>query len=488
MRRHVATLVAALAAALLAGCGGGGSGSATDDALSFMPKDAPLAVAFQTDPNSDQYKQVNKLLGRFPFGGQIKQQFKNGLSSSGYDFDKDVKPVLGNDFVVTVPTAAALQQSNTPAIGALKAKDEGKAEELVKKKSTKVGTAEGTDVYRSGSDTFLAVKDGVLVVTDSMASMQDAMKRHSGGDHMTSDDLDAMLAGVEGEDGLARVGVNLQAVIAADPKAKAVAQKVKWVGGLRKAGITAAARSDGIEENFKVTTEGVSEADLPLAPGAQAAPVVRRASDIGFGTRDLGQVVRFFESVGQATDQRGFARFTRNKAQFNRTLGIDVDRDVIDQLEGDAAVSVGIDGGFAARSGVKDPAAFKATLRKAVPKLPKAARGKPVRVAVPKSPNGFYTLAAANGKTYSFAVIGDKFVVATDAARAAQFAGQSASPVPGAKGSLVTALDARTIANQVAGKAGQAGASFFTGALGDATGWVDTETSGMTGRFKLTIK
>jgi hypothetical protein len=303
---------------------------------------------------------------------------------------------------------------------------------------------------------------------------------------MTQDDLDTRLAGLQ-DDGLLKVGVNAQQAIAASPDS-AQARKVKWVNGLRDVGLVASAKDDGIEEIFKATTEGVSEEDLPLAPGSQAAPVVRRASDVGFGLRNLSQLVTFSEAAAQATDPKGYRDFQRKKQRANKTLGIDLDKDVVDQFQGDASMSIGIDGGFAVRSDLKDPTAFQATLRKAAPKLAKLGKEEHVAVVVPKKPDGFYALANAKGKKYVFAVIGGKFVLATDAARAGQFAAQSAAPVSGAKGSLVMAMDTRSIANQVAAKQGQSGAALITGSLGDFVGWVQTETSGMSGRFKLTIK
>ena len=487
--KRLTLIVAAIAAALIAaGCGNsGGSGNATEEALSYMPKDAPVVVSIDTDPDGDQWKQVNNLIGKFPFAGQIKSQAKQSFnSSSNLDFDKDIKPILGNEFIVTIPDTGALQQSNSPALGALKVNDSGKAEDFLKKDATKSTTIDGTDVYKESSDTYLAVNDGTLLVADTTELLGAALKRHDGDDHMTEDDFNARMAGLQG-DGLVKVGANVQQIIAATPKS-AQARKVKWVNGLRDAGEIVTAQGDGIQIQSKATTEGVSEQDLPIASGSESAPVVRRATDIGFGMRNLAQTVSFFEQVGQITDPRGFAKFQARKKRFNSTLGIDVDKDLVSQFEGDAALSVGIDGGFALRSDVKDPDALRATLKKAAPKLSKAVKGQHVGVAVPKKPDGFYALATADGKKYVFAVIGDKFVLATDPSRAAQFAGQSATPVEGAKGALTMAMDTRSIVNQVAQKRGQGQASLITGALGDFTGSVESETSGLTSTFKLNVK
>lgn len=72
MRRLIATSLA-LSALFVAGCGGGeDSGSALDSSLSFLPKDAPFAVAIDTDLDGDQYKAVQALLKKFPFGGRSR--------------------------------------------------------------------------------------------------------------------------------------------------------------------------------------------------------------------------------------------------------------------------------------------------------------------------------------------------------------------------------------------------------------------------------
>jgi len=60
---------------------------------------------------------------------------------------------------------------------------------------------------------------------------------------------------------------------------------------------------------------------------------------------------------------------------------------------------------------------------------------------------------------------GKSFVAATDAARAAQFAGESPSTVPGAKGSVVVATDARALANALAQQRGQGAAAQIVDAI-----------------------
>ena len=97
MRRFLPVILAAGLFAL-AGCGGGDdSGSALDEALSVLPKDAPFAVAIDTDLDGDQWKALDKLADKFPFSGQIKNSLRQQLEqSSGGSFEDDIKPVLGD--------------------------------------------------------------------------------------------------------------------------------------------------------------------------------------------------------------------------------------------------------------------------------------------------------------------------------------------------------------------------------------------------------
>ena len=485
MRRRALSLLLVAIALVVAGCGSKSTGSSLDSALKFVPKGAPLVVAIDTNPDSDQWKQVDKLIGKFPFGGQVKQQFKSAFTArAGIDYDKDFKPLLGNDFVVAVTGAT----SPAPYVVAWKVKDEGKARALLAKDSSKAPSIEGADVFQTKSGNLTALKDGTLVSTRSKADLEAALKRASG-DHMTEQDFTAGLGDLN-KDSLVRITGDVQPIFAANPQASATISKVKWLAALRTFGLTISAQNDGIEEAFSAKTEGqLQDSDLPLASGSQSAPVVRRAGEIGIGIRNPSQIFTFAQAVSQLTNSSGYAKFQKQKAKLNKQLGINIDRDLIGQLTGNSAVSVALNGDFAVRADLRDPAAAEATLKKVAPRLVKIAKGKSLGLSTPSNGKGFYALAQANGKKIVFGVVGKSFVAATDAARAAQFAGESPSTVPGAKGSVVVATDARALANAIAQQRGQgAAAQIVTSALGDLIGSIDTETGGITGSFKLTIK
>lgn len=481
-----------LALALVtAGCGSKSStGGGLGDALQYVPKDATVVIAVDTNPDGDQWQQVDALIGKFPFGGQVKQQLKSSFTARyGLDYDKDVKPVLGNDFVVAL-TGVPRGGGATPFVVAWKVDDEDAARKLAEQDTTKGADIEGAEIYRgNGGGSILALKDGAFVAARTESDLRAALERASGGDHLTEEDFNAALGDLD-RDALVRVTGDFQALLS-DPAA-AGARKVKWVNALRTYGFTLAAADDGIEFAFNVETAGgLTEKDLPLASGTAAAPVIRRAGEVGIGIRNPAQLYRFATSAVQITNPAGYAKFQRDQATIGKQLGVDIDRDLIGQLSGNASVSVALNGDFALRADLRDPAAAVTTLKKVVPRLKKVAakRGKSVGVIAPKNGKGFYAVATPDGKKIAFGVVGKSFVLATDAARAAQFAGESPSVVPGAKGALVTASDARALANEIAKQQGQGvAAQVVTGALGDLIGSMETETDRLSGSLKLFVK
>src|SRR3954451_17423190 len=286
--RVAAALCAALAAIALttAGCGSKSSGSSLDSALSYVPKNAAVVIAIDTNPDGGQWQQVDHLIGKFPFGGQVKQQFKSAFNSrANVDYDKDIKPLLGNDMVlaITGPSAANAQ---TPYVFAWKLKDESAARRLIQATTEKSGTIDGLDVYGRPPTNFAVIKDGTLLLADTMPALQAAIKRAGGGDHMTESDFNSALGDLH-SDSLVRATGDFQALLSASPKA-AAARKIKWLSALRTFAVTLRADSDGIEYAFKFDTEsgGLTSNDLPLASGSESPPVVKRAGEVGFAVRN----------------------------------------------------------------------------------------------------------------------------------------------------------------------------------------------------------
>ena len=365
MRRLIATSLA-LSALVFAGCGGGGdSGSALDSSLSYLPKDAPFALAIDTDLGGGQYEALQALLKKFPFGGQVQDNLLQQLEEgTNVDFNDDVKPVLGNPFVVGAPDVETfLSDSGGSAfVAAIQAKDKDALDNLIDKtKPKKTGEESGATLYEQDGSIF-AVEDDTVIFAGDRQQLTQALARADGDDHLDEDTFNEGLDGLP-DSALARVYADVGALLKNDPDT-ADALRVKWIAALRTLGATVVARNDGIDVDFRLRTEGdLSDEDLPIAPGDEAPEVIKQDGEIGLGIRDLAHIVKFAENAGQAVDPAGFGDYAKAKQTIDKQLGVSLDDDLIGQLTGNVASSISLDGKFGVRAELRDPAGVRAHAR-----------------------------------------------------------------------------------------------------------------------------
>ena len=502
MRRLLATFLV-LSALLAAGCGGGSdSGSALDSALSYLPKDAPLAVAIDTDLEGDQYKALQALVKKFPFGDQLQNSLRQQLeqSSGGLSFDDDVKPVLGNPFVVGATNTASFTGESDASnfVAVIQSKDGDALDNLIDKtKPKETGEESGATIYEDDGTVF-AIKDDTAIFAGDEQQLSEALKRAEGDDHLDEDTFNEGLDGLP-ENALARVYADLEVLLKSDP-GSADALKVKWVAALRTLGATVVAKNEGIDVDFRVRTEGdLSDEDLPIAPGDDSPDVIKREGEVGLGIRDLAHIVKFAENAGQTIDPAGFGDYAQAKKTIDKQLGVSLDDDLVGQLTGDVSASVSIDGKFGVRAQLEDPQAFEGTLEKVADVLPSFAEGAgfgTVGLSKPRGSQGFYALSQPDGDAVVFGVIDDVLVVANDAARASQLAGEEPVAVPGAKGSVVLSADAEQLVNTLLdqfgpalglGELGGIGGALLTRPLGDLNGFMSASTEELRGKLTLAI-
>ena len=496
--RGLLSFAVVLVVLALGACGGDDSGSALDSALAYLPKDTPFAVALDTDVEGDQYGAVDDLLDEFPFGDQIRGDLLRELerSSGGVSFEEDVKPVLGNPLVVGAANAEAITADSGDFVVAGKAKDEGALGDLIDKlQPMEVGEASGATLYEDG-DTFTAVEDDMVVFANDESQLKSALERADGDEHFDEDSFEEALGGLP-DSALARVYTDLEALLKNDP-GSVDARKVEWIGALRTLGITARARGDALDVDFRARTEGdLSDEDLPIAPGNEAPPVIERAGEIGLGIRDLAHIVRFAEAAGQAIDPAGFGDYAQAKQTIDRQLGVNLDDDLIGQLTGNVSASIAIDGGFGMRAELNDPRAFERTLAKVADVLPSFAAGAglgSVRLAKPSGGRDFYALSQRNGGSVVFGVADDVLVVASGPRRASALANEEPTSVPGASGSVVAGADAERLVNTLLQEFGSEFGIPDLGALatgllarpfGDLNGSVSASTDELRGKLTL---
>jgi Protein of unknown function (DUF3352) len=501
MRRLIAIQLAVLGL-LVAGCGGGDdSGSALDEALAFLPRDTTFVMAVDTDVDGDQYKSVNALIDKFPFGDQVKANLRQQFQRLGedVDFNDDVKPVLGNPAVLGATDAEAITGNSNNFVLAFQAKDQGALEDLVDRQNPReIGEASGATLYEEGGTEF-AIKDDLFVVGNDEAHLRSVLERAEGDDHFDEEAFNEALDGLP-ESALVRLYTDLEALLRSDPDT-ADARKVKWVAALRTLGLTASARDDAVDVDFRLSTEGdLSDEDLPIAPGDEPPPVIERDGEVGLGVRDLAHIVGFAENAGQAIDPAGFGDYEQAKRTIDRQLGVSLDDDLVGQMTGNVSASVAIDGGFGVRAELEDPQEFRRTLAKVADVLPSFAEGAgfgTVALSKPRAGEDFYALAQPDGDSVVFGVVDEVLVVASDARRAGTLAGEEPTAVDGANGSVVVGADAEQLANTLLRQFGPAlgipdlgglGAGLFTRPLGDLNGSVSASTDELRGKFTLNVE
>ncbi len=506
--RRLPAVLALLACALvvtLAACGGEEEDTtALGSTLAYLPQQSPFAVAIDTNLDSDQYKAVDSILGRFPLDApSVKELLRDQLTGddSSVDFEEDVEPILGNPFVIGATDVASFLNSDETQdfVAAIKAKDKDALDNLIEKTDPReVGEVAGATKYEDGGTSF-AVKDDVVVFAGSSERLDQALERADGGEHLDEDSFNAALEGLPGN-AAARIYSDLQALIDSDPGGEQ-ARKVDWVAALRTLGMTASAQEDRLELQLNVRTdaEGLSDEDLPIAAGDEAPPVLARDGEVGLGIRNPAQIVRFAEAAGQAVNPSGFGDYAQAKQTLDSRLGISIDDDLIGQLSGDLAASIAPDGGFGVRAEVERPEALTRTLAKVADALPSFAEGAgfgEVTIDKPSGGEGVYTLTQADGDDVAFGVVDGVLVVADDPAEAEELAAEEPEPVDGAEGAVAMRSDAEQLANAVIEEFGPAlglsgfnalGAQLFTDRLEVLSGSLSASTDGLRGRLALSV-
>jgi Protein of unknown function (DUF3352) len=496
--RLLALMAALLGCAVLAaGCNGDeSSGGALESSLAYVPPNTPFAVAIDTDVEGDQYQSLDEILGRFPSGDALGQMLQDEIEqgADGVSYEDDVRPLLGNPFVVSATDPASfIDDSEDDAfVAAIQVADTDALDALIEKTEPREdGEVAGATVYEDDGTAF-AVEDDMVVFGGSRDLLEDALERADGDDHLSVDTFERSLEGMP-EQALARIYVDVQSLLEQEPGGQA-ARQVPWMSAMRTLGMTASATDDAVEVDFNLRTDGeeLGDEDLPLAAGDEAAPVVRIPGEVGFGLRDPSQVIAFFESTFQTLDPQAFGEYETGKRAISQRFDIDVDEDLFGQLTGDLSVSAAVSGAFAARAEVEDPETFAETVERVAQALPRLGEGLGVTDITRRG--DLFEARLADGDRFVFGVVDDVFVAGSNAARARAMASRQPEDVSGANGSLVVSADAEQLALQVLrqvapdlGLGGLFGGGLFARPLDELNGSVATSTDAMRGSFSLTV-
>ena len=225
----------------------------------------------------------SKLLDKFPFASQVERQLQQRLESGDIDYENDLKPLLGNEFVVGATDAQAVVDrgdGNDEFIGAIQVKDKGKLEDADREGGGQGGGRHGRRQGLRGRrrrrlrDRGRRAGGGQHAASSSTS----ALEQRDADDRLTEETFDKGTEGLP-KDALIRVYGDLQKLLASDPDT-ADARKVKWVGRPahpRRHGLVHGRR--GRPWDFRLGTDGgdLSDEDLPMATGDESPRGARPA-------------------------------------------------------------------------------------------------------------------------------------------------------------------------------------------------------------------
>lgn len=320
MRAAWITLLATLAFAA-AGCGSEDIGAGQASGAEILKAGALVYWETESDPDSDQWQQVEELLKRFPDGEKWIAQLKAELESEeGVTWEGDVKPALGEQVAVAV---YAKSMEDVSVVGMTNPEDPEKTVALIKKLDR--GDNEG-------GPTLSRVVDDWVVISDKQASIDSSLKVEGGQSLADAEGFKNGMAELP-EDALSRVYFDTAAALDAfgdaDPET-AKAFRVFGLDSIDFAGAWAKAREDGAEIAGALRGEG---ADKLLGTGkSYASKFLDRvpADAFAFYSIQGGGLTQQFEAL------RGNPLYGMAFREAESELGIKID-DIVRLFEGEVA-------------------------------------------------------------------------------------------------------------------------------------------------------
>ena len=166
MSRRLYLLAVAALCAVVAGCGGSTKpGSVSNESGATLVTSGALAyVAIDSDLSSDQWKQVDELLHKFPIRDRLIAELAKALDKQHLEYLRDIKPALGPEVDVAAVKGASL---NDVAFALLtKPESIDKAKALVQK----------LDESDQSAPSVTRVVDGWLLVSDKQEMIDRVLK------------------------------------------------------------------------------------------------------------------------------------------------------------------------------------------------------------------------------------------------------------------------------------------------------------------------
>ena len=308
MRAAAAALVAVFVL-VAAGCGSEDVGTGSTGAATLLKPGALVYWEAVSDPDSEQWTQVEELLRRFPDGEKWIRELRQEFESDTEVTWAEVKTALGDDAVLAVYPPAGGDEPLV--VGMTNPDDPQKTIALIKR----------ADRTEGDEPSVTRVVDGWVAVSDSEAALDAALKGDSGRALADDAGFESALEDLP-EDALTRVYVDPAAAVEAvrdlDPQGRS-ALRMFGFDKLDFAGGWATAKDEGAELAFTLRGEG---ADRLLGTGDPytSALLDRVPADAFAFTSFRGDAAR--EQFEQFSDN---PLYRMGIEEFERELGVTVD-------------------------------------------------------------------------------------------------------------------------------------------------------------------
>jgi hypothetical protein len=320
MRVAWAVLVSSLALVAV-GCGGDDLGAGEESAAEQLKAGALVYWETDSDPDSDQWRQAEELLKRFPDGEKWIDALRREVESEGdVTWEGDIKPALGAQIAVAVYGTSA---SDVSFVGLTNPDNPDKTVALVEK----LNEADADE-----DDAIARVVDDWVVIAEEAADIDAALKTESGEALSGDDGFDSAMEELP-DDSLSRVYVDAAAALelfgTLDPETRSALQMF-GLDGLEFAGAWAKAEEKGAELALTLRGEG---ADRLLGTGD---PYASKLLD-----RVPADAWAFYTFRGDAARQQ-FERFRENPLysmglrEVERELGVQLS-EIVALFEGEVA-------------------------------------------------------------------------------------------------------------------------------------------------------
>ena len=230
-----------LLSALVAGCGGGTtttSGSAAGDVAEIVPASAPVLIALETDPDSDQWQQADELLSKFPGKARLLAEVRDGLADEGVDLDDELLPALGDETYVVV---LDLENGGDNVVVLTKPRDAEQLTELLQE---------------ADDDTVTREIDGWTAISESEATLD---RFAAAGEKLADEDWFGEAQERVEEDALVTFFANGAPIDAAMQKSLPADCDLSAQGTLRYAAGTMTADDDGFRMGFAAKSDGAKQ-------------------------------------------------------------------------------------------------------------------------------------------------------------------------------------------------------------------------------------